>query len=45
MDKTPLRRYIREQKRAMSEEEIVQRSARLEQKIAATPAYQAAKTL
>ena len=45
MDKTQLRRYIREQKRAMSEEEIVQRSARLAQMFAATPAYQAAKTI
>ena len=45
MDKTQLRRYIREQKRAMSEEEIVRRSARLAQMFAATPAYQAAKTI
>lgn len=45
MDKMQLRRFIREQKRAMSEEEIVQRSARLAQLFAATPAYQAAKTI
>lgn len=45
MDKQELRRRIREQKRAMSEAEILRRSARLAELFIATPAYQSAKTL
>ncbi|MBQ8834413.1 MAG: 5-formyltetrahydrofolate cyclo-ligase [Oscillospiraceae bacterium] len=45
MDKKELRRAIREQKRAMTEEEIVQRSAKLGQLFAASEAYKNAKTI
>ena len=45
MDKTALRRKIREQKRAMSEEEIVCRSEKLGELFTASEAYQAAKTI
>ena len=45
MDKTALRRTIREQKRAMTEEEIQARSARLGELFAHTPAYRDAKTI
>ena len=45
MDKTALRRMIREQKRAMTEEEILQRSSRLLEKFVATEAYQNARTI
>ena len=45
MDKTALRRKIREQKRAMSEEEIVCRSEKLGELFIASEAYQAAKTI
>ena len=38
MDKTQLRRSIREQKRAMTEEEILRRSARLAEMFAASEA-------
>ena len=45
MDKTALRRTIREQKKAMSLEEIEARSARLGELIAQTEAYKNAKTV
>ena len=45
MDKAALRRSIREQKRAMTEEEIVLRSARLGELFAASAAYRNAKTV
>ena len=45
MDKKELRRSIREQKRAMSEAEIVQRSEKLAQLFYASEAYQNAKTI
>lgn len=45
MDKTLLRREIREKKRAMSEEEIVSRSTRLGELFLASEAYQTAKTI
>ena len=45
MDKKALRRSIREQKRAMSEEEIVRRSAALAQLLFSSKAYQQAKTI
>ena len=45
MDKKELRRTIRERKRAMTEEEILQRSARLGQLFAQSDAYKAAKTI
>lgn len=45
MDKTALRRAIREKKRAMTEEEIVGRSARLGELFAQTKAYLEAKTI
>ena len=45
MDKKALRRQIREQKRAMTEEEIVSRSERLGALFAATEAYRSAKSV
>ena len=45
MDKKELRRSIREQKRAMSPEEIEQRSARLGELFVASEAYKNAKTI
>ena len=45
MDKKALRREIREKKRAMSEEEIGERSARLGELFAQTDAYRKAKTV
>lgn len=45
MDKTELRRAIRERKRAMTEAEIVQRSARLGELFTQSDAYKAAKTI
>lgn len=45
MDKKELRRTIRERKRAMTEEEILQRSARLGQLFTQSDAYKAAKTI
>ena len=45
MNKQELRRAIREQKRAMTEEEIVERSNALAEKFYNTPAYQAASTI
>ena len=45
MDKKQLRQSIRQRKRAMTEEEIQRRSAALGQLLAASPAYQAAKTI
>ena len=45
MDKKELRRQIREQKRAMREEQIVSASARLGELFLACPQYQAAKTI
>ena len=45
MDKKELRRMIREQKRAMTEAEIVQRSQALEKLFLASEAYQNAKTI
>ena len=45
MDKTELRREIRTRKRAMTEEEIETRSARLAQLFFASEAYQKAKTI
>ena len=45
MDKTALRRQIREKKRAMSLEEIQERSARLGELFAKTDAYRNAKTI
>ena len=45
MDKTALRREIREKKRAMSIEEIEERSARLGELFTATDAYRNAKTI
>ena len=45
MDKKELRRAIREQKRAMTEEEILSRSQRLGEMFLATAAYQNAKTI
>ena len=45
MDKKQLRRSIRERKRAMTEEEIVSRSRKLEQLFLASQAYKEAKTI
>ena len=45
MDKASLRRQIREMKRAMTEEEIVSRSARLGELFASSEAYRNAKTI
>ena len=45
MDKAALRRKIREQKRAMTEEEITRRSERLGELFAASSAYRNAKTI
>lgn len=45
MDKTALRRAIRDQKRAMTEEDIVARSTRLGELFAQTQAYREAKTI
>ncbi len=45
MDKAALRREIRQRKRAMTETEIVQRSARLGELFCACPAYRDAKTV
>ena len=45
MDKKELRKKIREQKRAMTEEQIVSASARLGELFLACPQYQAAKTI
>lgn len=45
MNKQELRRAIRERKRAMTEEEIVERSNALAEKFYHTPAYQAAATI
>ena len=45
MDKKELRRTIRDRKRAMTEEEITQRSARLGALFAQSDAYKAAKTI
>ena len=45
MDKTELRRRIREKKRAMTLEEIEERSRELGRQFAATEAYRKAKTV
>ena len=45
MNKQELRRAIRDRKRAMTEEEIVERSNALAEKFYNTPAYQAASTI
>lgn len=45
MDKKELRRQIREQKQAMSEDDIRRRSARLAELFVASPLYQQAKTV
>lgn len=45
MNKQELRRAIRERKRAMTEEEIVERSNALAEKFYNSPAYQAANTI
>lgn len=45
MNKQELRRTIRERKRAMTEEEIVERSNALAEKFYHTPTYQAASTI
>ena len=45
MDKTELRRRIREKKRAMTPEEIEERSRELGRQFAATEAYRKAKTI
>lgn len=45
MNKQELRRTIRERKRAMTEEEIVERSNALAEKFYNSPAYQAASTI
>lgn len=45
MDKTELRREIREKKRAMTPEEIERRSRELGRKFAATEAYRKARTI
>ena len=45
MDKTQLRKQIREQKRAMTPEQVEQKSRLLGQKFAASEAYQNAKTI
>lgn len=45
MNKQDLRRTIRERKRAMTEEEIVERSNALAEKFYNSPAYQAASTI
>ena len=45
MDKTELRRRIREKKRAMTPEEIEERSRELGRRFAATEAYRRAKTI
>ena len=45
MDKTALRRKIREMKRAMTEEEIVSRSNRLGELFTASEAYKNAGTI
>lgn len=45
MDKQELRRSIRQQKRAMTEEEICQRSARLTELFITSDAYKQAKTI
>ena len=45
MDKRQLRQSIRQQKRAMTEEEILRRSAKLGELFASSEAYQNAKTI
>ena len=45
MDKQTLRRMIREQKRAMTEEQIIAASDRLGEKFAASELYRQAKTI
>ena len=45
MDKKELRRRIRERKRAMTEAEILEKSARLGQLFRESDAYKAAKTI
>lgn len=45
MDKKALRKQIREKKRAMTEEEIVQKSVRLGQLLAQQPLYRQARTV
>ena len=45
MDKTALRRQIREKKRAMTEQDICRRSERLGELFAASAAYQNAKMI
>lgn len=45
MDKQQLRKYIREKKRAMTPEEIQDRSRRLAELLAASEAYRAAKSI
>ena len=45
MDKQTLRRMIREQKRAMTTEQIEQASARLGEKFAVSALYQQAKKI
>ena len=45
MDKTVLRQQIREQKRAMTQQQIEEASARLGELLAETQAYQQAKTI
>lgn len=45
MDKQSLRRQIRQQKRAMTEEQIISASCRLAEKLAASELYQQAKTI
>ena len=45
MDKTALRRQIREKKRAMTEEQITEASARLGELFAASEAYRQAKSI
>ena len=45
MDKSSIRRQIREQKRAMTQEEILLRSEKLGQLLAQSPIYQSAKTI
>lgn len=45
MDKIELRAMIRAQKRAMTQEDILQRSAALAQKLFAAPLYQCAQTI
>ena len=45
MDKKELRSYIRQQKRAMTQEQIQEASARLAELLYQTPEYRAAKTI